>query len=482
MNRVLQTVAGRCVPVLARTLPVALALVVSEANDASAWAAPSPASAAEASPDVQQEVDRLRAEIEAYRATRATASVDAERRADIRGLVEDVLADADARVSYQDDAFVGGWKKGFRLQSPDGNFSLKIAGQVQIRYVVNHREGDQDLPNNPAGTLWGMENRRTKLKFSGHVVDPTIKYKIQVAYLRFTGGVPFLEEGYLAKDLGNGFEVQVGQFKAPFTQEWLVSSTSLLAVDRSIVDAYFRPGYAQGVQLGWTSDRVRGWLWCGDGLGAVGFGDARTNSINTPWYQTRTRWATTARVEWCPEGSWGLFKDYTSRIGSDSGVMVGFAAMGQQLNGKVPGTNDLIAWGMTTDVSVEFGGANLFASLAWEHNEPTSGPAANPWGATIQGGVFVSESLEVFGRYSYLNYDTLIDPQPDTGRYDGFTVGLNWFFNPDVKFTLDWGINFASLVEGSALRRPSLQGIGYRSDEPDHDHQWALRAQVQLLF
>ena len=122
MNRVLQTVAGRCVPVIARTLPVALALVVSEANDASAWAAPSPASAAEASPDVQHEVDRLRAEIEAYRATRSTASVDAERRADILGLVEDVLADADARVSYQDDAFVGGWKKGFRLQSPDGNF------------------------------------------------------------------------------------------------------------------------------------------------------------------------------------------------------------------------------------------------------------------------------------------------------------------------------------------------------------------------
>ena len=68
--------------------------------------------------------------------------------------------------------------------------------------------------------------------------------------------------------------------------------------------------------------------------------------------------------------------------------------------------------------------------------------------------------------------------QPDAGRFDGFTVGANWFFNPAVKFTMDWTINFDSLSTGAFVSN----GAGYRVDAAGQTGQWALRAQMQLLF
>ena len=61
-----------------------------------------------------------------------------QRAGEIRGIVQDVLADADSRTSFQDSGAMAGWNKGFFLASPDGNFKLKISGQVQVRYILNH--------------------------------------------------------------------------------------------------------------------------------------------------------------------------------------------------------------------------------------------------------------------------------------------------------------------------------------------------------
>ena len=56
-------------------------------------------------------------------------------------------------------------------------------------------------------------------------------------------------------------------------------------------------------------------------------------------------------------------------------------------------------------------------------------------------------------------------------------MGANYFFNDNVKFTVDWGINFAEEMSLFA-QSPSVAGWE-SSDAPD---QWVLRAQLQLLF
>ncbi|HAW95350.1 MAG TPA: hypothetical protein DCX60_03650 [Phycisphaerales bacterium] len=55
------------------------------------------------------------------------------------------------------------------------------------------------------------------------------------------------------------------------------------------------------------------------------------------------------------------------------------------------------------------------------------------------------------------------------------TVGANWFLNSKVKFTADWGINFAD-----DLNLFDDPGDGWR--DSGTDDEWVLRAQLQLLF
>ena len=55
------------------------------------------------------------------------------------------------------------------------------------------------------------------------------------------------------------------------------------------------------------------------------------------------------------------------------------------------------------------------------------------------------------------------------------TLGANWFLNSKVKFTTDWGINFAQDL--NLFDDPS---DGWR--ESGTNDEWVLRAQFQLLF
>lgn len=430
------------------------------------------------SSDVAGQIAELRAEIAQLKQENNEGWLTEQRSAEIRGVVQDVLADADTRTSFQDSAATAGWKKGFFLASPDGNFSLKVSGQLQVRYVLNSRKGNTRLgPFNPPNTQWGFENRRTKLSFSGNVFDKSWTYKIKGAFSR-AGGNFFLEDGYVQKKLDGGLAIKVGQFKAPWMREELVSSSKQLTVERSIVNEYFNQGYSQGIQLGYEADSFRAWAWAGDGIGSRGFGPARFNSQNTNWDRTATNYSFAGRAEYKISGDWSQFKDFSSKRGSNSGMMAGVSAVTQRANQNLSADADgTKVYGITGDFTWDMSGASLFVSGVWTNvDSPNAGGDSNPWGVTIQGGYFVTESVEAFVRYEYMDYDpTLLT---NVAKYDGFTVGGNWFINSSVKFSADFSYNFASLAAGAFV----ASSAGFRADEPGEDGQWAIRAQLQLLF
>ena len=430
------------------------------------------------SSDVAGQIAELRAEIAQLKQENNEGWLAEQRSAEIRGVVQDVLADADTRASFQDSAATAGWKKGFFLASPDGNFSLKVSGQLQVRYVLNSRKGNTRLgPFNPPNTQWGFENRRTKLSFSGNVFDKSWTYKIKGAFSR-AGGNFFLEDGYVQKKLDGGLAIKVGQFKAPWMREELVSSSKQLTVERSIVNEYFNQGYSQGIQLGYEADSFRAWAWAGDGIGSRGFGPARFNSQNTNWDRTATNYSFAGRAEYKISGDWSQFKDFSSKRGSNSGMMAGVSAVTQRANQNLSADADgTKVYGITGDFTWDMSGASLFVSGVWTNvDSPNAGGDSNPWGVTIQGGYFVTESVEAFVRYEYMDYDpTLLT---NVAKYDGFTVGGNWFINSSVKFSADFSYNFASLAAGAFV----ASSAGFRADEPGEDGQWAIRAQLQLLF
>lgn len=443
------------------------------------------------SAEVQREIEALKAEIRQYANETSDQRVDADRRMEIRSIVADVLADAEARTSFQDDAVIRGWNKGFRLESPDGNFLLKIGGQLQIRFVMNRANGYATATptgstvivngtRQPGGAAyeWGLENRRVKLQFEGHVVDPTWTYRIKGAFERVAGGTMLLENAWIAKSLGNGIKIKVGQFKPAFMREEMVSSSKQLAVDRSLVNEYFNQGNSQGIEISWKNEDFKLSGWTGDGLGSRYLGPARTNGQNTPWDQTATSYSFATRGEWKMAGAWAQFKDMSSRRGSEAGAMIGLAAAIQRANQNIP-ANGAVSLGITTDFTVDVSGASFFVSGTWANVAAGGGGGTNnPWGVTIQGGYFVMEDVEAFARYEYMDYDLQAQINPKTARFSGFTLGSNWFLTPAVKFTADWTYNFDSLAAGGF----QSNGIGLRPDRSGEVGQWALRAQLQLLF
>jgi outer membrane murein-binding lipoprotein Lpp len=246
-------------------------------------------------------IDALRAELNELRAQNNSlaARVDAqdsewlneERASDIRGIVQDVLADSQSRTSLQDSGMMAGYKagKGFFLSNQDGSFSLMVNGELQTRWVLNNNPGNQGATEE---TSWGFQVRRAKVRFQGNVIDPTWTYQINGSFegpdsygdrpfsrsqqfqspglggpsgsfrvdgtagvgTPSNGGTFEFQEAFIAKELDNGITLTFGQFKTPWMREELVESGMQLAVERSLINELFNQDRAVGIMVDWQND------------------------------------------------------------------------------------------------------------------------------------------------------------------------------------------------------------------------------------
>ncbi|MFO0828003.1 MAG: porin [Phycisphaerales bacterium] len=499
------------------------------------------AAAGPANEDALQQIEELRqqnaqlaakiAKLEQV-ATDDGAWLTESRAAEIRSLVTDVLADADTRASLQADGATAGWNKGFFLASPDGSFRLNIKGQIQFRWAGDFRDV-------PSGTLasgsasgtdanYGFEVRRAKLTFSGHIIDPSLTFEIKPVFNRqsvtlsttnFPSGQSAslgsasvngsIEDIWVQKAFENGLAVRAGQFKAPFLREELVSSAAQLAVERSLLNDVFSTKFSQGVQLEWEQEMFKLQGFYGDGLRANATSPVTNAAIAANYngsyltdYQTNdTNWAFAGRAEFKAAGQWKQFKDLTSYRGEEFGLLFGVGAMGQSIR-PTPTTATLPTsmWGVTADVTVDFGGANLFAygvyrevNLAWPVVTRSGGSSstAEQWGFLVQGGYFVWDDVEVFARYEFGNTDT---DQFRTAagcrlatleELSLITVGFNFYpmgsSNKDIKFTTDFGYAMNPVGDFAS------SGANWNSDATANnsatsDGQFVIRSQVQLTF
>lgn len=427
--------------------------------------------------DALSQIAELKQELAELKQQNGQDWLTEQRSSEIRGIVQDVLADADTRTSLQSSGAMAGYNNGFFLASPDGNFSLKVGGQIQIRWVMNNAKDKN--------TLYGFENRRTKLDFSGNVFSKDWTYRIRNNFGSELG-FSDLEFAYVEKAMDNGMSIRVGQFRAPWLREVLVDSSMQLAAERSIVAQLFSQGYSQGIQWGMESDSFRINAGFFDGIGgANNFDNDGYNSRNTTWSASPTNYSFAGRADFKLSGDWSQFDDFSSFKGEEAGMMAGVAVLYQRSNGngffgQNGATNGNKVFGITGDFTWDFGGASLFASGVWVQNKPKNGDKTSPWGVTVQGGYFVTEDAELFGRYEFLNYNIKNAGGQNVDKYNGVTFGVNYFFAKGVKFTTDFSWNLKSLSGANSVA--ALNGAGFRTDNPGADNQWALRAQLQLLF
>ncbi len=443
------------------------------ASPAPVQSEPTPPADAPVPSEVQQLRDRV-AQLEnkvSEMAAREGEQWLTEQRADeIRSVVQETLADADARASLADSGATAGWEKGkgFFISSADGNYLLKIGGQLQVRFVYNH-QNDSPTDDN---SEYGFEIRRAKLFFSGNLFDPTWTYQLEMSASNTSGTFSLGENAWFQKDLGGGFALRAGQFKPWLLREESVTSKKLLGVERSIVNLAFSWGTAQGVQGGYQAEQWRAFLAVVDGA----------NTQNTGWSALDNEFAGSARVEFLPFGSWKDVEDDNGWRGSEPALLFGLAGAfqrgetGSAANGEIDSTT------ATADATWKMNGFSLAGAFIYRNLDTAQTVAtpisANQFGVVVRGGIFLAEDIELYASYEWGDLDTAGTPDLSIA-----TIGITKFFDKhNIKWQTDIGYGFNPV--GPAWNTPTsnLASTGWRVDAPDEDGQIVIRSQFQLLF
>ena len=359
---------------------------------------------------------------------------------------------------------------GFSIGDGSGNNQLYLGGAVQFRYQHNFRDEDAAGENNDF--THGFSNNNVRFWTWGHVWSKDLTYKIQFHHDETDGWN--LEDAWGQYAFENGLAVRWGQFKAPVFREESIDSEKQLGIDRSNANEYFTQGYSQAVALVYASDSFKLTGAFGDGA----------NTANTDFNSdAEADYALTARVDFKIAGAdWDRFNDFTSFRSQDDAGLVG-AAVHWQDGGETGGTNDTEFLAYTVDASWEGAGWNVFgAFLGASIEDNTNATEEDRFGGVIQGGVFVSDQVELFGRWDGIFWD---DDAADRDDNHFISAGVNYYISPEshaVKFTgqLTWALNETAFDDGtgtfvSGFSNNSILGQA-------EDDEITLGFQMQVMF
>lgn len=422
------------------------------------------APAASETDSLKAEVQALRTEMAQIKQTQSDNWLNERRAEEIKGLIHEVLADAETRATLLQDSLQAGHDgNNFFLRSGDDAFLMNVGGQIQFRWVGDSQDDRDDEHDS------GFQLARTKLLFEGHVGEPVIEYKVQLATDRDDGRV-FAEEVIVAHDLSDALTIRGGRMKLPMLREELVSSRRQLAVERSIVNEFFTLNRAEQVQLAYKADTFQI-------VGAVSDG---ANSGHSDFASDTSEVAFTGRADVLISGDWNQGKDFTSWAGDEQMILVGGAVHYETGDANNGGMADYLGW--TLDGSFESNGVNVFAAVNGATIEPDAGGDRDPIGIVVQGGYNIDDTIEPFVRWETLDWDDAAG----TDELQAFTLGANYYLRGhDSKFTVDvlWIYDGASGSSNPFGASATSEGLGISSfSAADDEDLMALRAQFQLLF
>ncbi len=424
--------------------------------------------------ELKARVAELESRLSAVEAGKSNDWLTEQRADEIRGLIGDVLADADTRASLLAQGMTAGYQDGALIQSADGNWSLKTNIHMQQRFVYNSQDPTAAAADDDRV---GFENTRTKFILSGNVVSPDWYYKVEVD-IGSNGGTSTGDrtdtgDAYISYDYGNGWGIKVGTYKAPLLREELVDSRYQLAVERSLVNYLFTGGRTDGVSVSWESDQFRVEFGTNDGI----------NRGQTAFGVPDVDFAISARGEWLAMGNWDQFMDFTSPSGSETGLLVGAGFHWETNEDDGLGLSDADTILFTVDGSYEAGGWNVYGAFIYKSEEDDSGGTVDEdqIGIMFQGAYYFTDDWEGFIRYEWADLD-----QPDATPADDISVitfGVNKYFDGhNAKWTTDLGFALDG-IDGSAVSTTAGDITGFREDTTvGDDGQFVIRSQLQIVF
>jgi hypothetical protein len=363
-----------------------------------------------------------------------------------RAYAADLTADASGRTSTLAQAAAG----------------PRVYGILQFRYLINSRD---DVGGEEEDTAVGFQTRTTELGVDGEVgEDWAYNVRMNFDFLE-DSGTAFLEWAYMDYSADENWDIRFGQFETNVVREENVENFHALAVEPSVMNAFFTQGTSQGLQGMYTGENVRFYLGFTDG----------SNSANTDFISmSEADWSVNGRVEFKGDGDWSQFDDFTSPKGSTFAWMGGIAGEIES-GGDTFATADEDYWLLTGDVGLEGNGWNAFGALVYDNYDPEGGTDLSNWGFNVQGGIYLSDTIELFGRWGMLFPD---DDISDDDEFNEITVGLNCYMIGAGNHTAKASVDVSYFPDGTGVA-PASTAIGLL---PEDDEQWLLRFQMQLLF
>ena len=344
----------------------------------------------------------------------------------------------------------------FRTADKDYKLRMRFFGQ----FLANYTDPDADKEG------FGFSVRNLWLIWDGNAFAPWMKYTFQ--YDLAGGG---LKDMRLSFAKNKAFVPTVGQYKVPFSREFLTSVTALQLVGTSIIDDYFR--YGRDIGGG-----VYGFL--GDGMIRYDAGVFQGDGANqkNDKGDTGVLWA--GRVQAAIIG--GKAKSVKENFAKRPTLMVGAAVAGIDVedgndgNIGIPSDEDRdlesgTVTSFTADINYRDPRFNLTGEYVgrWVNPDDAGVGTAYDSGFRVQGGFFLlPKRIELASRYAMVMFDD--DPNVlggnDLDNVWTFTQGLSYYFSGNHKWKIQLDYTFQ--------REEDLAGV--ESDES------MVRAQVQTYF
>jgi phosphate-selective porin OprO/OprP len=365
-------------------------------------------------------------------------------------------------------------KGGIGLVSSDGEFSASLGGRILID-AAYYDEDKNSLGN-------GTELRSAQLELEGRFYADFI-YELS---MDFAEGEADMKDAWLAYDANYPWRFTVGHFKEPFSLEELTSRKHLTFMERALPNALV-PGRNMGIGLHWFGEQVS--------LSAGVFGDDYNDDADD---EGDEGWGITSRVTYAP------------LVNARSVVHLGFAASLRKIDDEEKYRVDSRPESHLTDIhyldsgTIEqsreqtlagFEAAWLIGSVSFQGEwiqsflqrdgagrlEFAGWYLQSSWFPTGESRHYKSQparfgrvhplsdmgALELALRYSTLD---LNDVDIEGGSSDQITFGLNWYVNPQVRFTMNY-----ILIEND--RSADADGDLQHSDKPSI---FQLRAQADF--
>lgn len=144
------------------------------------------------------------------------------------------------------------WKDGLRFESEDGKFKMRLGGRIQVDWANIGADDPmkRDIENAEGSNLEGdgTEFRRARVFLSGSIYD-SVDFKMEYD---FAGGDADFKDVYLGlRGLPYIGHIKVGHMKEPYSLEQLTSSNHITFMERALPVETFAPsnGRNTGIKL-----------------------------------------------------------------------------------------------------------------------------------------------------------------------------------------------------------------------------------------